>query len=176
MIEEECVCDILTKYISFLVDNKLVGLVATYCSLLPDEMCVETYARTLMVVEDLEERKMMLGRGLDLFPKLMEEILVLTVERIRDSDEFEDARKMKALEYLCIDPAYRLEGLVQANSLLRILLLQGKIERCACLGDGGGGATTSSAIKSNTFPTSSSSLLAAASFWWSSTSRRPASG
>ncbi|GMI32007.1 hypothetical protein TrRE_jg4143, partial [Triparma retinervis] len=132
-VDEEDACEILKNYIAFLVDNKQVELVATYCSLLPEDACVETYAQTLMVVEDLEERKRMFGRGMDLFPELMEEILVLTVERIRDSEEFEDARKMKSLEYLCIDPAYRLEGLVQANSLLRMLLLQGKIESCKLL-------------------------------------------
>ena len=132
-VDSDVVNGIVVKYIHLLIENRLIDLVAAYCSLLPDDLLVPSYCSLLIAVEHLEERKVAFDLGCRHFPRLMEEILSLTVETIMQRDDYDDAVKMKALEYLCLDPTYRFEGIVQANCLLRMLLLEGKTESCKLL-------------------------------------------
>ncbi|XP_076849044.1 nuclear pore complex protein Nup107 [Brachyhypopomus gauderio] len=143
-LKEEVCVEVLTAYISLLVTEKQVDLIAFYVSHLPAETAVRQYARFLEQVTESEQRKhcleLALKAGLDV--AAVTKTVVETV-RERDSDEFshhdltpaldtgttvEDQQKIDVIDWLVFDPAQRAEALKQSNAIMRKFLASKKHE------------------------------------------------
>uniref|UniRef100_A0A673H656 Nuclear pore complex protein n=1 Tax=Sinocyclocheilus rhinocerous TaxID=307959 RepID=A0A673H656_9TELE len=138
---EVCV-DVLKAYISLLVKEKQVDLIAFYVSHLPADMAVSQYAQFLEEVTETEQRKHCLElatqAGLDV--AAITKTVVETI-RERDTDEFahhdltpaldtattvEDQQKIDVIDWLVFDPAQRAEALKQSNAIMRKFLASKK--------------------------------------------------
>uniref|UniRef100_A0A672RHJ1 Nuclear pore complex protein n=1 Tax=Sinocyclocheilus grahami TaxID=75366 RepID=A0A672RHJ1_SINGR len=138
---EVCV-DVLKAYISLLVKEKQVDLIAFYVSHLPADMAVSQYAQFLEEVTETEQRRHCLElatqAGLDVGA-----ITKTVVETIRErhTDEFahhdltpaldtattvEDQQKIDVIDWLVFDPAQRAEALKQSNAIMRKFLASKK--------------------------------------------------
>uniref|UniRef100_A0AAR2LXV5 Nuclear pore complex protein n=1 Tax=Pygocentrus nattereri TaxID=42514 RepID=A0AAR2LXV5_PYGNA len=141
--EEVCV-DVLKAYISLLVKEKQVELIAFYVSNLPADIAVTQYARFLEEVIETEQRKRCLEfasqAGLDVAAVTK---TVVEAIRDRDSEEFshhdltpaldtgtsaEDQQKIDVIDWLVFDPAQRAEALKQSNAIMRKFLASKKHE------------------------------------------------
>uniref|UniRef100_A0A9J7Y0W0 Nuclear pore complex protein n=1 Tax=Cyprinus carpio carpio TaxID=630221 RepID=A0A9J7Y0W0_CYPCA len=139
--EEVCV-DVLKAYISLLVKEKQVDLIAFYVSHLPADMAVPQYAQFLEEVTETEQRKHCLElatqAGLDV--AAITKTVVETI-RERDTDEFahhdltpaldtattaEDQQKVDIIDWLVFDPDQRAEALKQSNAIMRKFLASKK--------------------------------------------------
>uniref|UniRef100_A0A4W4HPX5 Nuclear pore complex protein n=1 Tax=Electrophorus electricus TaxID=8005 RepID=A0A4W4HPX5_ELEEL len=134
----------LKAYISLLVKEKQLELIAFYVSHLPIEMAVTQYARFLEEVTENEQRR----RCLELASKAGLDVAAITktvVETVRerDSEEFshhdltpaldtgttaEDQQKIDIIDWLVFDPAQRAEALKQSNAIMRKFLASKKHE------------------------------------------------
>ncbi|XP_051547167.1 nuclear pore complex protein Nup107 [Myxocyprinus asiaticus] len=141
-IKEEVCVDVVKAYISLLVKEKQVDLIAFYVSHLPADMSVSQYAQFLEEVTETEQRKHCLElatqAGLDVAA-----ITKTVVETIRErhTDEFahhdltpaldtattaEDQQKIDVIDWLVFDPAQRAEALKQSNAIMRKFLASKK--------------------------------------------------
>ncbi|XP_035384615.1 nuclear pore complex protein Nup107 [Electrophorus electricus] len=143
-LKEEVCVDVLKAYISLLVKEKQLELIAFYVSHLPIEMAVTQYARFLEEVTENEQRR----RCLELASKAGLDVAAITktvVETVRerDSEEFshhdltpaldtgttaEDQQKIDIIDWLVFDPAQRAEALKQSNAIMRKFLASKKHE------------------------------------------------
>ncbi|XP_056311527.1 nuclear pore complex protein Nup107 [Danio aesculapii] len=141
-LKEEVCVDVLKAYISLLVKEKQVELIAFYVSHLPADLAVAQYAQFLEEVTETEQRK----HCLELATQAGLEVAAITktvVETIRerDSDEFahhdltpaldtattvEDQQKIDVIDWLVFDPAQRAEVLKQSNAIMRKFLASKK--------------------------------------------------
>uniref|UniRef100_A0A8C1SXJ0 Nuclear pore complex protein n=1 Tax=Cyprinus carpio TaxID=7962 RepID=A0A8C1SXJ0_CYPCA len=141
-LKEEVCVDVLKAYISLLVKEKQVDLIAFYVSHLPADMAVSQYAQFLEEVTETEQRKHCLElatqAGLDV--AAITKTVVETI-RERDTDEFahhdltpaldtattvEDQQKIDVIDWLVFDPAQRAEALKQSNAIMRKFLASKK--------------------------------------------------
>uniref|UniRef100_A0A8C1WAL1 Nuclear pore complex protein n=1 Tax=Cyprinus carpio TaxID=7962 RepID=A0A8C1WAL1_CYPCA len=141
-LKEEVCVDVLKAYISLLVKEKQVDLIAFYVSHLPADMAVPQYAQFLEEVTETEQRKHCLElatqAGLDV--AAITKTVVETI-RERDTDEFahhdltpaldtattaEDQQKVDIIDWLVFDPAQRAEALKQSNAIMRKFLASKK--------------------------------------------------
>uniref|UniRef100_A0A671QW27 Nuclear pore complex protein n=1 Tax=Sinocyclocheilus anshuiensis TaxID=1608454 RepID=A0A671QW27_9TELE len=141
-LKEEVCVDVLKAYISLLVKEKQVDLIAFYVSHLPVDMSVPQYAQFLEEVTETEQRKHCLElatqAGLDV--AAITKTVVETI-RERDTDEFahhdltpaldtattvEDQQKIDVIDWLVFDPAQRAEALKQSNAIMRKFLASKK--------------------------------------------------
>ncbi|KAF4079966.1 hypothetical protein AMELA_G00184450 [Ameiurus melas] len=137
-LKEEVCVDVLKAYISLLVKEKQVELIAFYVSHLPADMGVTQYAHFLEEVTENEQRRRCLElaeqAGLDV--AAVTKTVVETV-RERDGEEFshhdltpaldtgttaEDRQKIDIIDWLVFDPAQRAEALKQSNAIMRKFL------------------------------------------------------
>uniref|UniRef100_A0A9J7XG59 Nuclear pore complex protein n=1 Tax=Cyprinus carpio carpio TaxID=630221 RepID=A0A9J7XG59_CYPCA len=133
---------VLKAYISLLVKEKQVDLIAFYVSHLPADMAVPQYAQFLEEVTETEQRKHCLElatqAGLDV--AAITKTVVETI-RERDTDEFahhdltpaldtattaEDQQKVDIIDWLVFDPDQRAEALKQSNAIMRKFLASKK--------------------------------------------------
>ncbi|XP_056604579.1 nuclear pore complex protein Nup107 [Triplophysa dalaica] len=143
-LKEEVCVDVLKAYISLLVKEKQVDLIAFYVSQLPADLAVLQYAQFLEEVTETEQRKHCLDlatqAGLDVAS--ITKTVVETI-RERDTDEFahhdltpaldtattaEDQQKIDVIDWLVFDPAQRAECLKQSNAIMRKFLASKKHE------------------------------------------------
>ncbi|KAM9467463.1 nuclear pore complex protein Nup107 [Clarias gariepinus] len=141
-LKEEVCVDVLKAYISLLVKEKQVELIAFYVSHLPADMGVAQYAHFLEEVIEMEQRRRCLElaeqAGLDV--AAVTKMVVETV-RERDGEEFshhdltpaldmgttaEDRQKIDVIDWLVFDPAQRAEALKQSNAIMRKFLASKK--------------------------------------------------
>lgn len=141
-LKEEVCVDVLKAYISLLVKEKQVELIAFYVSHLPADMGVTQYAQFLEEVTENEQRRRCLElaeqAGLDV--AAVTKTVVETV-RERDGEEFshhdltpaldtgttaEDRQKIDIIDWLVFDPAQRAEALKQSNAIMRKFLASKK--------------------------------------------------
>uniref|UniRef100_A0A8B9GXE7 Nuclear pore complex protein n=1 Tax=Astyanax mexicanus TaxID=7994 RepID=A0A8B9GXE7_ASTMX len=141
-LKEEVCVDVLKAYISLLVKEKQVELIAFYVSNLPADMAVSQYAHFLEEVTEMEQRKRCLElasqAGLDVAAVTK---TVVEAVRERDSEEFshhdltpaldtgttlEDRQKIDVIDWLVFDPAQRAEALKQSNAIMRKFLASKK--------------------------------------------------
>uniref|UniRef100_A0A8C1PE31 Nuclear pore complex protein n=1 Tax=Cyprinus carpio TaxID=7962 RepID=A0A8C1PE31_CYPCA len=141
-LKEEVCVDVLKAYISLLVKEKQVDLIAFYVSHLPADMAVPQYAQFLEEVTETEQRKHCLElatqAGLDV--AAITKTVVETI-RERDTDEFahhdltpaldtattaEDQQKVDIIDWLVFDPDQRAEALKQSNAIMRKFLASKK--------------------------------------------------
>uniref|UniRef100_A0A673G9V8 Nuclear pore complex protein n=1 Tax=Sinocyclocheilus rhinocerous TaxID=307959 RepID=A0A673G9V8_9TELE len=141
-LKEEVCVDVLKAYISLLVKEKQVDLIAFYVSHLPADMAVPQYAQFLEEVTETEQRKHCLElatqAGLDV--AAITKTVVETI-RERDTNEFahhdltpaldtattvEDQQKIDVIDWLVFDPAQRAEALKQSNAIMRKFLASKK--------------------------------------------------
>nr|XP_055045739.1 nuclear pore complex protein Nup107 [Misgurnus anguillicaudatus] len=141
-LKEEVCVDVLKAYISLLVKEKQVDLIAFYVSHLPADMAVSQYAQFLEEVIETEQRKHCLKlatqAGLDV--AAITKTVVETI-RERDTDTFahhdltpaldsattvEDQQKIDVIDWLIFDPAQRAEALKQSNAIMRKFLASKK--------------------------------------------------
>lgn len=141
-LKEEVCVDVLKAYISLLVKEKQVDLIAFYVSHLPADLAVSQYAQFLEDVTETEQRKHCLElatqAGLDV--AAITKTVVETI-RERDTDEFahhdltpaldtattaEDQQKIDVIDWLVFDPAQRAEALRQSNAIMRKFLASKK--------------------------------------------------
>ena len=130
--------DLVIAYIEHLVSVREIELVALYCSLLPDELCVQEYTSFLLVVEDPQERETTLGLANTFFPHLALTIIRNVSSSVIVNDECEEGRKLHALKWFALgDDHWQFYGTIHANRLLRLLLSNNKLECCKVLVSGG---------------------------------------
>uniref|UniRef100_A0A8K9UVF6 Nuclear pore complex protein n=1 Tax=Oncorhynchus mykiss TaxID=8022 RepID=A0A8K9UVF6_ONCMY len=136
--KEEVSVDVLKAYISLLMREKHVDLIAFYVSHLPPDLATAQYALFLEEVTEAEQRQRCLElareAGLDVAA-----VTKMVVENIRerDTEEFahhdltpaldtvtsaEDQRKIDVIDWLVFDPAQRAEALKQSNAIMRKFL------------------------------------------------------
>uniref|UniRef100_A0AAZ3SFW6 Nuclear pore complex protein n=1 Tax=Oncorhynchus tshawytscha TaxID=74940 RepID=A0AAZ3SFW6_ONCTS len=136
--KEEVSVDVLKAYISLLMREKYVDLIAFYVSHLPPDLATAQYALFLEEVTEAEQRQRCLElareAGLDVAA-----VTKMVVENIRerDTEEFahhdltpaldtgtsaEDQRKIDVIDWLVFDPAQRAEALKQSNAIMRKFL------------------------------------------------------
>lgn len=132
--------ELLRRYIGFLESQDgLWHMVVLYSSLLPTADLMESLPRFLSTLENANEREVLVKQLRDLLPQAGMDLIVLrqVVQLVLDeSDPSEDindptlmdARKMRAVLWLCIDgsPRYGGEAVIAATQLLRQFLLAGK--------------------------------------------------
>uniref|UniRef100_A0A4W5KF70 Nuclear pore complex protein n=1 Tax=Hucho hucho TaxID=62062 RepID=A0A4W5KF70_9TELE len=137
-LKEEVSVDVLKAYISLLMREKHIDLIAFYVSHLPPDMATTQYAHFLEEVTEAEQRQRCLElareAGLDVAA-----VTKMVVENIRerDTEEFshhdltpaldtgtsaEDQRKIDVIDWLVFDPAQRAEALKQSNAIMRKFL------------------------------------------------------
>uniref|UniRef100_A0A8K9Y1R4 Nuclear pore complex protein n=1 Tax=Oncorhynchus mykiss TaxID=8022 RepID=A0A8K9Y1R4_ONCMY len=137
-LKEEVSVDVLKAYISLLMREKHVDLIAFYVSHLPPDLATAQYALFLEEVTEAEQRQRCLElareAGLDVAA-----VTKMVVENIRerDTEEFahhdltpaldtgtsaEDQRKIDVIDWLVFDPAQRAEALKQSNAIMRKFL------------------------------------------------------
>ncbi|XP_052370418.1 nuclear pore complex protein Nup107-like [Oncorhynchus keta] len=137
-LKEEVTVDVLKAYISLLMREKHVDLIAFYVSHLPSDLATAQYALFLEEVTEAEQRQRCLElareAGLD-----VASVTKMVVENIRerDTEEFahhdltpaldtgtsaEDQRKIDVIDWLVFDPAQRAEALKQSNAIMRKFL------------------------------------------------------
>uniref|UniRef100_A0A674A361 Nuclear pore complex protein n=1 Tax=Salmo trutta TaxID=8032 RepID=A0A674A361_SALTR len=137
-LKEEVSVDVLKAYISLLMKEKHVDLIAFYVSHLPPDLATAQYALFLEEVTEAEQRQRCLElareAGLDVAA-----VTKMVVENIRerDTEEFahhdltpaldtgtsaEDQRKIDVIDWLVFDPAQRAEALKQSNAIMRKFL------------------------------------------------------
>uniref|UniRef100_A0AAZ3QGD1 Nuclear pore complex protein n=1 Tax=Oncorhynchus tshawytscha TaxID=74940 RepID=A0AAZ3QGD1_ONCTS len=137
-LKEEVSVDVLKAYISLLMREKYVDLIAFYVSHLPPDLATAQYALFLEEVTEAEQRQRCLElareAGLDVAA-----VTKMVVENIRerDTEEFahhdltpaldtgtsaEDQRKIDVIDWLVFDPAQRAEALKQSNAIMRKFL------------------------------------------------------
>ncbi|KAG7320612.1 hypothetical protein KOW79_016465 [Hemibagrus wyckioides] len=143
-LKEEVCMDVLKAYISLLVKEKQVELIAFYVSHLPADVGVSQYARFLEEVTETEQRRrcLELAREAGLDVAAVTKTVVETV-RERDGEEFshhdltpaldtgttaEDHQKIDVIDWLVFDPAQRAEALKQSNAIMRKFLAAKKHE------------------------------------------------
>ncbi|KAK3517955.1 hypothetical protein QTP70_028501, partial [Hemibagrus guttatus] len=143
-LKEEVCMDVLKAYISLLVKEKQVELIAFYVSHLPADVGVSQYARFLEEVTETEQRRrcLELARQAGLDVAAVTKTVVETV-RERDGEEFshhdltpaldtgttaEDRQKIDVIDWLVFDPAQRAEALKQSNAIMRKFLAAKKHE------------------------------------------------
>ncbi|GFX38364.1 nuclear pore complex protein Nup107 [Trichonephila clavipes] len=143
--EELCV-PILEAYVQELIKSRRTYLVAPYCSTLPKEQQIIWYAKFLEGVTDNKERQKCLQygeeAGLD-----MTQITKTVVKNIREKDSNkaavvtdltaatteEDLSKIHAIDWLIFNPTQRAEALKQANALMRMFVVQRKMDAAKLL-------------------------------------------
>ncbi|XP_034529082.1 nuclear pore complex protein Nup107 [Notolabrus celidotus] len=135
-LKEEVCVDVLKAYVSLLIRDQHIDLVANYVSQLPSELATAQYAAFLETVNQPELRPRCLqlatNAGLDVAT-----ITKLVVETVRETDETEfthhsqtletattkeDLRKIDVIDWLLFDPAHRAEALKQSNAIMRKFL------------------------------------------------------
>ncbi|KAK3545071.1 hypothetical protein QTP86_033480 [Hemibagrus guttatus] len=143
-LKEEVCMDVLKAYISLLVKEKQVELIAFYVSHLPADVGVSQYARFLEEVTETEQRRrcLELARQAGLDVAAVTKTVVETVSE-RDGEEFshhdltpaldtgttaEDRQKIDVIDWLVFDPAQRAEALKQSNAIMRKFLAAKKHE------------------------------------------------
>ncbi|XP_047660298.1 nuclear pore complex protein Nup107 isoform X1 [Tachysurus fulvidraco] len=137
-LKEEVCMDVLKAYISLLVKEKQVELIAFYVSHLPVDIGVSQYARFLEEVTESEQRR----RCLELARQAGLDVAAVTktvVETVRDSEgelfshhdltpaldtgtTAEDRQKIDVIDWLLFDPAQHAEALKQSNAIMRKFL------------------------------------------------------
>lgn len=135
-LKEEVCVDVLKTYVSLLIRDQQINLVANYVSQLPSELATTQYAAFLETVEQPELRlpclQLATDAGLDVAA-----ITKLVVETVRERDEAEfthhsqtletattkeDLKKIDIIDWLLFDPAHRAEALKQSNAIMRKFL------------------------------------------------------
>ncbi|KAL0967258.1 hypothetical protein UPYG_G00249980 [Umbra pygmaea] len=137
-LKEDVTVEVLKTYISLLMKEKQVDLIAFYVSHLPSDMATAQYAHFLEGVSEAEQRQ----RSLDLAREAGLDVAAVTkmvVENVReqDAEDFahhdltpaldtgtspDDQRKIDVVDWLMFDPAQRAEGLKQSNAIMRKFL------------------------------------------------------
>ncbi|CAL1282614.1 unnamed protein product [Larinioides sclopetarius] len=143
--EELCV-PILEAYVQELIKTRKTSLVAPYASTLPKEQQIIWYAKFLEGVTDNNERQKCLQyaeeAGLD-----VPQITKTVVKNIREKDAVkiepttdlssvtteEDLQKIHAIDWLIFNPTQRAEAMKQANALMRVFVVQRKIDAAKLL-------------------------------------------
>ncbi|GBM52473.1 Nuclear pore complex protein Nup107 [Araneus ventricosus] len=143
--EELCV-PILEAYVQELIKARKTSLVAPYASTLPKEQQIIWYAKFLEGVTDNNERQKCLQyaeeAGLD-----VPQITKTVVKNIREKDAVkiepttdlsavttqEDLQKIHAIDWLIFNPTQRAEAMKQANALMRVFVVQRKIDAAKLL-------------------------------------------
>uniref|UniRef100_A0A1A7XJ13 Nuclear pore complex protein n=3 Tax=Iconisemion striatum TaxID=60296 RepID=A0A1A7XJ13_9TELE len=135
-LKEEVCVDVLKAYISLLIRDQQMDLVASYVGQLPVDLATVQYAAFLETVTQPELRPQCLQlateAGLD-----VSAITKLVVESVRERDDAdfthhsqtletgttkEDQRKIDVIDWLLFDPAHRAEALKQSNAIMRRFL------------------------------------------------------
>ncbi|XP_055951945.1 nuclear pore complex protein Nup107-like [Argiope bruennichi] len=143
--EELCV-PILEAYVQELIKARKTSLVAPYVSTLPKEQQIIWYAKFLEGITDNDERQKCLQyaeeAGLD-----VPQITKTVVKNIREKDAVkiepttdlsavttqEDLQKIHAIDWLIFNPTQRAEAMKQANALMRVFVVQRKIDAAKLL-------------------------------------------
>ncbi|KAK6291196.1 hypothetical protein J4Q44_G00384070 [Coregonus suidteri] len=141
-LKEEVSVDVLKAYVSLLMREKQVDLIAFYVSHLPSDIGTAQYAHFLEQVTEADQRQRCLElareAGLDVAA-----VTKMVVENIRerDTEDFahhdltpaldtgtsaEDQRKIDVIDWLVFDPAQRAEALKQSNGIMRKFLASKK--------------------------------------------------
>ncbi|KAJ8008866.1 hypothetical protein DPEC_G00082890 [Dallia pectoralis] len=134
-LKEEVSVEVLKAYISLLMKEKQLDLIAFYVSHLPSDLATSQYAHFLEGVSESEQRQRCLElareAGLDVAA-----VTKMVVENIRERDpeEFahhdltpaldtgtspEDQRKIDVIDWLVFDSAQRAEAMKQSNAIMR---------------------------------------------------------
>ncbi|KAK7896800.1 hypothetical protein WMY93_022125 [Mugilogobius chulae] len=136
MTHEEVCVNVLTSYVSLLIRDKQIDLVASYISQLPSDMATVQYASFLETITQPELRPRCLELGTDAGLDVTA-ITKLVVENVREGDETEfthhsqtletgttkeDQKKIDVIDWLLFDPAHRAEALKQSNAIMRKFL------------------------------------------------------
>ncbi|XP_035222943.1 nuclear pore complex protein Nup107-like isoform X2 [Stegodyphus dumicola] len=139
--KEELCIPILEAYVQELIKSRKVSLVAPYTSTLPKQQQIMWYAKFLEGVTDNAERQKCLqyaeDAGLDV-PEITKTVVRNIREKESDRTETftdlsvlttaEDLQKINSIDWLIFDPTQRAEAVKQANALMRIFIVQRKIE------------------------------------------------
>lgn len=139
--KEELCIPILEAYVQELIKSKKISLVAPYTSTLPKEQQIIWYAKFLEGITDNTERQKCLDyagtAGLDVSQitktvvRNIREKGCVSAEQMTDLSAItteDDLNKINAIDWLIFDPHQRAEAMKQANALMRIFLIQRKIE------------------------------------------------
>ncbi|GFR16748.1 nuclear pore complex protein Nup107 [Trichonephila clavata] len=143
--EELCV-PILEAYVQELIKSRRTYLVAPYCSTLPKEQQIIWYAKFLEGVTDNDERQKCLQYGEEAGLDITQ-ITKAVVKNIREKDSDkaevvtdltaatteEDLNKIHAIDWLIFNPTQRAEALKQANALMRMFVVQRKMDAAKLL-------------------------------------------
>ncbi|GFS99260.1 nuclear pore complex protein Nup107 [Nephila pilipes] len=143
--EELCV-PILEAYVQELIKSNKIYLVAPYCSTLPKEQQIIWYSKFLEGITDNDERQKCLQYGEDAGLDVSQ-ITKTVVRNIREKDSEkieavsdltaatteEDLKKIHAIDWLIFNPTQRAEALKQANALMRMFVVQRKMDAAKLL-------------------------------------------
>ncbi|XP_072309968.1 nuclear pore complex protein Nup107 isoform X1 [Eucyclogobius newberryi] len=135
-LKEEVCVNVLTSYVTLLIRDQQIDLVASYVSQLPSDLATMQYSSFLETITqpELRPRCLELGTeaGLDVTA-----ITKLVVENVREGDETEfthhsqtletgttkeDQKKIDVIDWLLFDPIHRAEALKQSNAIMRKFL------------------------------------------------------
>uniref|UniRef100_A0A8C6TSC4 Nuclear pore complex protein n=1 Tax=Neogobius melanostomus TaxID=47308 RepID=A0A8C6TSC4_9GOBI len=135
-LKEEVCVNVLIAYVSLLIRDQQIDLVASYVSQLPSDLATVQYASFLETITQPELRP----RCLELGTEAGLDITAITkrvVENVRERDETEfthhnqsletgtskdDQKKIDIIDWLLFDPAHRAEALKQSNAITRKFL------------------------------------------------------
>uniref|UniRef100_A0A3B4AS12 Nuclear pore complex protein n=1 Tax=Periophthalmus magnuspinnatus TaxID=409849 RepID=A0A3B4AS12_9GOBI len=135
-LKEEVCVNVLTSYVSLLIHDQQIELVASYVSQLPSDLATVQYASFLETITQPELRPRCLELGTDSGLDVTA-ITKLVVENVRERDETEfthhsqtldtgttkeDQKKIDVIDWLLFDPAHRAEALKQSNAIMRKFL------------------------------------------------------
>ncbi|KAJ0057025.1 hypothetical protein NL108_000853, partial [Boleophthalmus pectinirostris] len=140
-LKEEVCVNVLTSYVSLLIHDQQIELVANYVGQLPSDLATVQYASFLETITQPELRPRCLELGTDAGLDITA-ITKLVVENVRERDETEfthhsqtletgttkeDQKKIDVIDWLLFDPAHRAEALKQSNAIMRKFLGMGLI-------------------------------------------------
>lgn len=135
-LKEEVCVNVLTAYVSLLIRDQQIDLVASYVSQLPSDLATVQYASFLETITQAELRPRCLELGTEAELDVTA-ITKLVVENVRERDETEfthhsqtletgttkdDQKKIDIIDWLLFDPAHRAEALKQSNGIMRKFL------------------------------------------------------